>query len=122
TNESLESLHQRRQAAGGGNGGKEDRELPPTPILKDAFRHSVDRVRSALGVKRQELEPRSNYTTRYKPRADAIDQALDQMEAAIERVSDDLESRQALGQLQVAVRKLKEFEAKIPRLGVDVTT
>ena len=103
TNESLAKLHARILSVAGrsGGGGGGDRELPPTPILKDHFKQELDGLRAALHAKREELAGLDRYPTKFKPRCDTIESTVDQLESSIDQVDDELEPKQALGQLQL---------------------
>ena len=123
TNESLNKLHSRltKVTSGGDEGGSGTQELPPTPILKDYFMQDVDSLRSSLTLKREEIERLPNYDTRLKPRCDEAARAIDQMEAAIDKVDDGLDPKRARGQLQIAVRAKQKLERQIAQIAVDVT-
>jgi hypothetical protein len=85
--------------------------LPPTPILKDSFLADLDQFRSEVQARRDELQSEPEYDPKYRARLDKIARGIEQMGIAINKVSDETESRQALGQLQLAMRaknKLKE--------------
>lgn len=126
TNESLTKLHGRlvkvTTGGDGASGGGSEQELPPTPILKDHFKQEVDGLRSALMMKREELERLPDYPTRLKPRCDDAEKAIEQMDAAIDKVDDDLEPKRALGQLQIALRAKQKLEKQVARINIDTET
>ena len=122
-NESLGKLHARivKVTTGdGGDGGGGGHELPPTPILKDHFQQETDGLRSALQLKREALESRADYPTKFKARCDEIARAIDQIDINIDKVDEALDPRRAIGQLQIAVRAQKQLEKRIREAGDDV--
>ena len=110
-NENAQTLLQRLRALNEGDTG--DDELPPTELLKDQFLQMLDQYRGELETRRSVLKVRDNYPNELKPRLDRIEDRIDSMIAKVERVSDDLESRQALAQLQLAVRGSDKLSKEI---------
>jgi hypothetical protein len=104
TYESLEKLYARIQKlAGGGQGESPAEELPPTPVLKEQARQRVDQTRIRVNAKREELKSSARYESNYKNRLNKMDNALDQVLIAIDKIDDNTNPKQALAQIQVAL-------------------
>jgi molecular chaperone DnaK (HSP70) len=115
-NESLLQLYQRTIKMLGGGAGM---ELPPTEILKDYFLQQVETTRAALARRRENLQNRADFATRLSPRFENAERNIAQMEDAIARVKDELDTRQALGQLQKAVRNKARLDYYVQHIEDD---
>ena len=102
------------------SGGASAKELPPTPILKEAFGQMLEQARKILDSEKEKLRTRKDYQSRILPRADGLAAELDRIEAAIRKVSDDLPPNQGFAQLQLLNREKEEVERKAKNLEIDV--
>lgn len=96
--------------------GRKDTQ-PTTWQLKDHYKLEVDQLRTALRSKRAELERGANYEKMWREVCDNIDRALDQMEIAIDKVDEEIESNKAHAQLQLATRRKDRLAQDIKKLG-----
>jgi hypothetical protein len=119
---SLEQIHDKlKKLAGGGKsteGG--DKELPPTPILKDQFRMEAQRLRCDLNDRRQSLSDEPKYEQRYKLRLDQLEKRIDKIEAEIDKVEDNLAPQQGLSKLQLAYRDHLKIQSEIEQADQDI--
>ncbi|MGE4088368.1 MAG: Hsp70 family protein [Immundisolibacter sp.] len=115
-NHNLEALIQRLPKESGGPAP----ELPVTPLLKDMFRHDVDRQRELLDGERDRHAQHPDYDGVFASRYDALDGALLRMEKDIDEVSDDLPPPQGLARLQLATRGLDQMPRRIRDVVSDV--
>ena len=92
--------------------GGGQQELPPTPLLKDKFRHDVDRQRELLDSERDQHSRHPDFAGVFAARYDALARELDRMEGAIDQVADDLASTQGWAKLNLATRGLEQMPAR----------
>lgn len=102
---------------GGSKGG--EKELPPTPILKDHFRLEAESLRSELQTREQELSGHVR-EAKIKVRAEGIHRRIDQIIADIDRVDDNLDPKSALPKLQLAFRDHLKVKDGIENLHIDI--
>jgi molecular chaperone DnaK (HSP70) len=126
-NEKLEKLLKRLQrltggGGGGGGGGGDGGTLPPTPVLKNSYLADVDGLRSEVQARREELQSEPEYEHKFKSHLDKIDRGIEQMVLAINKVSDETESRQAHGQLQLALLPKNKLKEDLRLVTVDLKT
>jgi hypothetical protein len=91
-------------------------ETPPAPYIKDALKQEVERLRSELRAAHMQVQTYPAYTclqAKVEAECDAIETVLDAVEAAIDKVNDNLEPRHGLAQCQLAVRPLAELPGRI---------
>lgn len=116
-----DSLGQLQQKLKGGDGPKPVHELPPTEILKDQAMMEIDLVRASLESTRDSLSAKDpeGYANVFKNRCDEVERMLDQMENKVRAIKDESEPRQALGQVQLALRPLPQARKKMSGIVVD---
>ncbi len=116
-NDNIAKLRAKLENIGTGGDGGQKRELPPVWQLKDHFELEVDQLRAALKSKRSDLERSPDYDGMWRGLCDDIDRTLDQMEIAISKVDEEIESSQAMAQLQLATRRKDKLAGDIRKLG-----
>ncbi|HYH67188.1 MAG TPA: Hsp70 family protein [Urbifossiella sp.] len=130
-NESLGQLEDRIDKLvdpnkGGGGPSPPPTPPPPTPLIKDHFLHQVSGLRRALAQEWEKLEKdRAKFDKHqgiFRGRREKIEAGLDQIEAAINKVDDNLESNQGSAQVQLALRPRPQIEKQIKELGEFVAT
>ncbi|MBI2299008.1 MAG: hypothetical protein HYU66_08715 [Armatimonadetes bacterium] len=123
TCENLGRLHARISAlVTGPQEGAAPQELPPTPMLKDHFAQRVETLRSDLEAAEGTRRRDSDYAGQWQTVCAELWNTLNQMEAAVEKVDDASESRQALAQLQLAMRPEDSLKTKIRQVREGVGT
>lgn len=118
-NENLSILHSKLK-----NVNKEDsgpQELPSTGEMKDQFMQELDQLRARLNDMRDRVESYPNYEQVFKGRCDRLDEKIDAMEKAVEKVDDNLDSSKGLGQLRKATRGIDQIPQEIKNIPIDVT-
>ena len=121
--ESLSLLHDRVSKLGKTNGDgtpPPSQKLPPTEILKLGAHQQVSSLRAALATERMNVEGLPDYQTLIRRRVEAIEKELDQIDANIDKVSNDLPSEQGLAQLQITLQALRPLATKIRDLAATV--
>ncbi|HEV7405319.1 MAG TPA: Hsp70 family protein, partial [Chthoniobacteraceae bacterium] len=109
-NGNLVTLYQRLSKLGGDGG---ERELPPTPILKDGCAQEIDQLRARLHSQRNALESLPRYATHIKSRLDAIEHEIGLMAAALAKIDDELPPKQGLPQCKLVLRPSADLEKRI---------
>ena len=121
-NDTLMQLYSRIQkltGGGGDNGGGTEPE-PLTWELKKSAGHQIDGYRSSLDAKREECLAAPEYETKYKPRCDRVAKLIDQMESDIDKIDEELSSKQALAKIRQAMRLIPAVEDGLRNIIVDV--
>lgn len=112
-NESLNQEHSRiRKLIEGGDGPPPPTDLPPTPILKDDISQRIDGLRAALIQARDNAAQRGTYEQHDRSRCDQLEREIDAMQAAVEKISDDLDPKAALAQMQLIMRPANTVKEK----------
>ena len=105
-----------------GKRSREPEELPPTPILKDQATFAISQARASLDSVREAWANRdpAKYQAKIRARCDRVDAQLNAMDTQVEKIKDDADPRAARGQLQLALRTLKEAEDTLRKIEHDV--
>ncbi|GAA1298301.1 Hsp70 family protein [Saccharothrix xinjiangensis] len=94
-------------------------ELPPASVQKVIAVMHLDQVRQELRAKEAELVDRGDFD-RFRPRADRIRAAVDDLQAVIGKVGDDSAPRSAEAQLVVVKHKARSISEDIRLLDQDI--
>jgi hypothetical protein len=114
-NDALRQLRSRieRIITGGDGPGPIEHQPSPTEVQKAGGKIRIDQMRASLRAARDNVERQPDYNTRWRPRCEKVERALDTMEKAIDRISNDLPPEQCEGQIQLAFLKEREIKEKI---------
>ncbi len=95
-------------------------DIEPTPLLKDRALQVIDALRCKLESRRDMLTRDPRYAARLRPRLDRIATAIDKMDAEVAKVNDNLEARQGLAQVQLAMRPIARLQQEIDQVDVEI--
>jgi molecular chaperone DnaK (HSP70) len=116
-NAALEELRQQIRDAVKKDTPPPQRQLPPTPLLKAEAAMMLDDLRANLKDAETRYSGSAAFEGRIRPRCLAIAAEIDGLARTFANIDDDMESKQALAQIQRALPAIDNIKKKINEVG-----